>query len=190
MFTAMFTLMFGVFSFVHAMQGVQDKDKVVECARKMYAMITTPSPIDPLAPSQKDKRFISEGSLRGKIEFRNVWFRYPSRPGQWVFKGLNLTVHPNEIVAVVGESGAGKSTFINLVMRFYDPERGQVLVDDIDVKEYQIAALRKQMGLVMQEPTLFNYPVKDNIMYGTVTASNEDIRNAAQVANAIEFIET
>ena len=71
------------------------------------------------------------------------------------------------MVAVVGESGAGKSTFINLMMRFYDPERGQVLVDDVDVKDYSIVDLRQQMGLVMQEPTLFNYSIKDNVMYGT-----------------------
>lgn len=108
----------------------------------MYEIIATPSPIDPLASDQRNKKSIVKGNLKGKIEFRNVWFRYPSRRGQWVFKGLNLTVYPNEVVAVVGESGAGKSTFINLVMRFYDPERGQVLVDDVDVKEYSIADLR------------------------------------------------
>ncbi len=75
-------------------------------------------------------------------------------------------------------------------MRFYDPERGQVLVDDVDVKEYSVADLRQQMGLVMQEPTLFNYSIKENIMYGTVQASNQAIKDAAQIANAIEFIET
>lgn len=69
--------------------------------------------------------------------------------GQWVFKGLNLVVKEDEIVAVVGESGAGKSTFINLVMRFYDPDHGQVLVDGVDVREYKICDLRRQMGLVM-----------------------------------------
>lgn len=96
----------------------------------------------------------------------------------------------DEIVAVVGESGAGKSTFINLVMRFYDPDHGQVLVDGIDVREYNISDLRRQMGLVMQEPTLFNFPIKDNILYGAPEASNENIRSAAEVANAVEFIET
>lgn len=94
------------------------------------------------------------------------------------------------MVAVVGESGAGKSTFINLMMRFYDPERGQVLIDDVDVKDYAIVDLRQQMGLVMQEPTLFNYSIKDNVMYGTITASNSEIRGSAEIANAIEFIET
>ena len=113
-----------------------------------------------------------QGSLKGKIEFRDVWFRYPTRPEQWIFKGLNLTINPDEIVAVVGESGAGKSTFINLIMRFYEPEMGQVLIDDVDVRDYKIADLRMQMGLVMQEPTLFDYTITDNILYGNGQASN------------------
>ena len=72
----------------------------------------------------------------------------------------------------MGESGAGKSTFINLVMRFYDPEFGKVLIDGVDIKEYNISQLREQMGLVMQEPTLFNYSVKENVLYGSQKKSN------------------
>ena len=88
-------------------------------------MITeTPSKIDALRLDEESKTRIAPGKLQGKIEFRDVWFRYPSRKGQWIFKGLNLAVYPNEVVAIVGESGAGKSTFINLLMRFYDPEFG------------------------------------------------------------------
>ena len=99
--------------------------------------------------SLRELRASDKNTFAGKIEFRDVWFRYPSRKGQWVFKGLNLTIMSNEVVAVVGESGAGKSTFISLVMRFYDPEFGQVLIDDIDIKEYNINDLRRKMGLVM-----------------------------------------
>ena len=99
-------------------------------------------------------------------------------------------MYPNEVVAIVGESGAGKSTFINLLMRFYDPEFGEVFVDDLPVKEYNIFDLRRQMGLVMQEPTLFNYPIKDNILYGCKEASNEMIVESARTANALEFIES
>ena len=80
-------------------------------------------------------------------------------------------------------------TFINLVMRFYDPEHGQVLIDGCDVRDYNIHDLRYQMGLVMQEPTLFNYPIKDNILYGAKTASNVQIMDAATLAYATEFIE-
>lgn len=95
-----------------------------------------------------------------------MWFRYPSRKNEWVFKGLNLTINPNEAVALVGESGCGKSTLVNLLLRFYDPDFGTILVDGIDIKEYSLKSLRKQMGLVQQEPILFNYTVKENILYG------------------------
>ena len=73
---------------------------------------------------------------------------------------------PDEVIAIVGESGAGKSTFISLLMRFYDPERGQVLIDDVDVKDYNVRDLRREMGLVMQEPALFNTTIRENILYG------------------------
>lgn len=85
---------------------------------------------------------------------------------------------------MVGESGAGKSTFISLVMRFYDPEFGSVLVDGIDVRNYNISELRERIGLVMQEPTLFNYSIKENVLYGNPSASNSEIVDAVEVANA------
>ena len=87
-------------------------------------------------------------SFRGEIEFKDVWFRYPTRLQQWVFKGLNLKINPKDNIAVVGESGQGKSTFIALVMRFYDPEFGQVLIDGVDVKTMNVVALRQRLGLV------------------------------------------
>ena len=133
---------------------------------------------------------INPDTFRGEIEFRDVWFRYPTRKHEWVFKGLNLTIHPNESVAVVGESGSGKSTLVNLVMRFYDANQGEVLIDGINIKRYNLKQLRLRMGLVMQEPTLFNYTVKENILYGKSDAKDSDIREAAVIANAIEFIES
>ena len=124
MFTAMFSLMFAVFSFMQSQGNVIHRDTAFESARKILQIIETPSKIDALASDQSEKKAIKPSQLKGKIEFRDVWFRYPTRREQWVFKGLNLTINPDEIVAVVGESGAGKSTFISLVMRFYDPEKG------------------------------------------------------------------
>jgi len=128
--------------------------------------------------------------FRGEIEFQNVWFRYPTRKQQWVFKGLNLKIARQEAIAIVGESGQGKSTFINLVMRFYDPEFGRVLIDGVDVREYHVEDLRRRMGLVMQEPTLFNYSVKENILYGDSKATNEALTEAVAISNAKEFIES
>lgn len=114
----------------------------------MILLVDRPSKIDVFADS-KDAKRIQKSTFHGKIEFKDVWFRYPSRPEQWIFKGLNLTIEQNTNVAIVGESGAGKSTFIGLVLRFYDPEFGSVLVDGVDVREYKVHDLRRQMGLVM-----------------------------------------
>ena len=118
-----------------------------------------------------------------------MWFRYPTRKNEWVFKGLNLKIHPNESIAVVGESGSGKSTLVNLVLRFYDPDHGQVIIDGVDARDYNLRDLRQRMGLVMQEPTLFNYTIKENILYGKSNATDAEIRESAEVANALEFIE-
>jgi len=124
------------------------------------------------------------------IKFDNVWFRYPSRPKQWVFKGLNLEINPMDNIAVVGESGQGKSTLILLLLRFYDVSHGAITIDGVDIRKYNVAQLRKQMGLVMQEPLLFNYSIKENILYGNPTASNDAIANACEVSNSKVFVES
>ena len=90
----------------------------------------------------------------------------------------------------MGESGSGKSTLVNLILRFYDVDFGEVLIDGINIKEYNLRELRQTMGLVMQEPTLFNYTIKENILYGQVNAKNSEIYEAAESANTLEFIES
>lgn len=139
---------------------------------------------------QKSLPSIDDKTFRGEIEFKNVWFRYPNPSSQhrWVFKGLSLKMRASEATAVVGVSGCGKSTLISLVMRFYDPEFGQILIDGIDIKMYRVAELRQRMGLVMQEPILFNCSVKDNILYGKPNATNLEIEEAVSAADATSFI--
>ena len=85
----------------------------------------------------------------GKIEFKNVWFRYPTRKNDWILKGLNLTINPNETIALVGESGCGKSTLVSLLLRFYDPDFGQINLDGVELNKYNLQSLREVMGLVM-----------------------------------------
>ena len=126
----------------------------------------------------------------GQIEFKNVWFRYPTRKNDWILKGLNLTINPNETIALVGESGCGKCTLVSLLLRFYDPDFGQICLDGVELNKYNLQSLREVMGLVMQEPTLFNYNITENILYGKLKAHNSEIREAATVANAMEFIES
>ena len=129
-------------------------------------------------------------TFRGEVEFQNVWFRYPTRKNDWVLKGLNLKIIPNETVALVGESGCGKSTIVSLILRFYDVNEGRILVDGVDVREWDLKSLRRAMGLVMQEPTLFNYSVAENILYGEPNSLNSDLRKVTQISNATEVIES
>lgn len=140
--------------------------------------------------TQKQGKVVDAETFQGSIEFKDVWFRYPSRRQQWVFKGLNLKINAKDSIAVVGESGQGKSTFINLVMRFYDPEFGEVLIDGVNIKDLDIKTLRQRLGYVMQEPLLFNYTLAENILYGNSGATNQEIEQAASIANALEFIQS
>lgn len=124
--------------------------------------------------------------IRGEVEFVNVNFGY--RPGQEILSGINLKVAPGEVVALVGPSGAGKTSLVNLIPRFYVPTSGAVLVDGYDVRDVKIASLRRQIGLVPQETILFGVSIRENIAYGKPDATEEEIINAAKMANAHEFI--
>lgn len=81
---------------------------------------------------------IDKQEFKGRIEFKDVWFRYPTRMNEWIFKGLNLVIEPNESIAIVGESGCGKSTLTSLIYRFYDVEKGKILFDGVDIKEFSV----------------------------------------------------
>ena len=128
--------------------------------------------------------------MKGKIEFRNVWFRYPTRREDFVHRGLNILINPGESVALVGESGCGKSTFVNLMMRFYDVDEGEILLDDVNIKDINLHDLRRAISLVMQEPVIFNYSILENVLYGKSSASNTEVLQAVKIANALEFIES
>lgn len=124
--------------------------------------------------------------VNGKVEFRNVSFGYCDDIR--VLSEINLTVNPGEIVALVGPSGAGKTSLVNLIPRFYDPTAGQILVDDYDIRSVQVKSLRKQIGLVPQESILFGVSIRENIGYGRPGASEAEIIAAAKAANAHDFI--
>ena len=124
--------------------------------------------------------------LEGRIEFQEVSFKYDE---QFVLKDLTLAVQAGETIALVGPSGVGKTTLADLVSRFYDPQQGRVLIDGVDARRYEPTALRRQIGVVLQEPFLFNTTVKENISYGTSEATDEQVRAAAREAGAAEFIE-
>ncbi|VDM05625.1 unnamed protein product [Schistocephalus solidus] len=127
-------------------------------------------------------------NFRGQIEFRDVSFSYPQRPNIPILKHFNLKISPGETVAVVGPSGSGKSTIVQLIQRHYDVNQGQVLIDDVDIRDLDVKWLREQMGVVSQEPVLFAGSVRTNIGMMESEASQDDIEQAAKVANAHDFI--
>jgi len=125
----------------------------------------------------------------GRVDFDDVTFHYPARPDRPSLNGFSLSVAPGETVALVGPSGAGKSTVLQLLLRFYDPEHGAIRFDGIDIREADPANLRSQIGLVAQDPVIFAASAWDNIRYGRPDASDEDVREAARAANALEFLD-
>ena len=124
----------------------------------------------------------------GRVRFEGVVFAYPSRPEARVLNHIHLTLEPGKVVALVGPSGGGKSTVAQLVSRFYDPSEGCVMLDDVDVRAFDSAWLRKQIGLVAQEPVLFAMSLAENIRYGRHDATDAEVIEASKAANAHEFI--
>lgn len=128
-------------------------------------------------------------NLNGDVQFKDVRFSYPTRPDVEVLKGINLHIRPGEKVALAGSSGAGKSTITQLLMRFHEVSDGNVLVDGKAIPDYPLHHLRAHIGVVPQEVILFGGTIKENIAYGKIGASEEEIRVAARQANALDFIE-
>jgi ATP-binding cassette subfamily B protein len=126
--------------------------------------------------------------LRGEVEFRDVQFRYPSRPEVTVLKGISFSVRPGEKIALVGPSGSGKSTIISLLLRFYDPQSGELRLDGRPAPDYPLAWLRNQMSIVPQEALLFGGSIYENIAYGRPAATEAEVLEAARQAYAHEFI--
>ncbi|KAK7284517.1 hypothetical protein RJT34_19263 [Clitoria ternatea] len=153
-------------------------------AYKMFQTIERKPEIDAYDPNGK----ILE-DIQGEIDLRNVYFNYPSRPEELIFNGFSLHISSGITAALVGQSGSGKSTVISLIERFYDPQAGEVLIDGTNVKEFQLRWIRAKIGLVSQEPALFSSSIKDNIAYGKEGATFEEIRAAAELANAAKFID-
>lgn len=130
---------------------------------------------------------ISMFSLKNKIVFSDVWFKYEENC-EYVLEGINLEIDKGEVIAIVGPSGAGKTTLVNLIPRFYDPQKGKILFDDLDIKKCRLKFLRTFVGMVTQETVLFNDTVRANIAYGNLKISEELIMEAARRARAEEFI--
>ncbi len=142
-----------------------------------------PSIAEPTNPKSLPK------PVRGAVAFEDVSFRYPTRTDALALDRFDLAIAPGETVAIVGPSGAGKTTAFNLLLRFYDPEKGTVRLDGIDIRDLALGDLRRSLAVVPQDPTLFSTSVADNIRYGRPEASDAEVRAAAEAASALGFIE-
>jgi ATP-binding cassette subfamily B multidrug efflux pump len=193
--------------FFRPIQDLSEKYNILQAAmaasERIFKLLDTPPEV--LGPEQP------VGTQRsGRIEFRNVWFTYqrldPQQlasikavkddsaiehacPGvEWVLRGVSFTIEPNQTAAIVGHTGAGKTTIINLMMRFYDVQRGRILINEEDVRHQDIAALRRNFGVVLQDPFLFSGTVAENIRLGSEWISDERMERAADEVNVGDFI--
>ena len=141
-------------------------------------------------PVIKDGKFDGNTEIKGKIEFKNVSFSYPQGNGELVLDGINLTINPGETFGILGSTGSGKSSLVNLIPRFYDTTGGSVLVDNIEVRDYKLSGLRDKIAVALQKSELFNSSIRENIMWGNSNAGYEEILTASDNAQAREFIES
>ena len=183
MFMSVMGIMMGCMSVGNALQLAPDVGSARAAAISVFKVIDTKPAIDIDDPSQTVRT-----PLQGNIEFKNVWFKYPSREKQ-IFKGLSFKINASQKVAFVGPSGCGKSTILALIQRFYDVDQGEILIDGINIKKYDLKHLRESYGVVSQEPVLFNGTIEYNIKYAKENATEQEMRDAAIKASAIGFIE-
>ncbi|NXQ68859.1 MDR1 protein, partial [Quiscalus mexicanus] len=178
-----FSVLVGAFSLGQAAPNLESVANARGAAYEVYKIINKKRLID-----SSSKEGYKPDKLVGEIEFRNIHFSYPSRPDVKILKGLNLKVQTGKTIALVGASGCGKSTTVQLLQRFYDPDQGEITLDGRDIRTLNIKWLRENIGIVSQEPVLFATTIAENIRYGREDISDAEIEQAAKEANAFDFI--
>ncbi|CAO3626776.1 unnamed protein product [Mucor hiemalis] len=183
-FVVFMAMLIGCIAFLKLPQNLSAVSNARGAAFKLFAIIDRVPDINP-----DDANAIVPPSIKGSIEFKNVSFKYPTRPDVLILDDLNIKIEPGNTVAFVGPSGSGKSTTVQLVQRFYDPIIGEVTLDGINVNKLKVGWLREQIGVVSQEPVLFNMTVRENILMGSQDeVSEDDIISACKEANCHSFI--
>ncbi|KAJ3061841.1 ATP-binding cassette, sub-B (MDR TAP), member 4, partial [Quaeritorhiza haematococci] len=194
---SLFSVLFSAIAAAQAAAFAPNIAKARVSAHSIFSILDRTPRIPPYTSSTGSNLPKSQPQVQGNAAVEGARFRYPTRPNVPVLRGLDVTALKGQTVALVGASGSGKSTVISLLERFYDVNDGRVTVDDLDVKEWNIRALRSHLSLVGQEPVLFNLSIRDNIAYGVVdeegegkgnVVTNEQIEAAARMANIHEFV--
>ena len=171
--------------FFRPLEDLSDKSNILQSAmassERVFALLDTPEEIlDPERPA-------TAPAFRGEVAFEDVWFAYDNE--NWVLKNINVTIRTGESVAIVGATGAGKTSITSLIARFYDVQKGAVKVDGVDVRALKQADLRRRIGVVMQDPFIFSGTILDNIRLQNASVSEQQVREAARYVNAHRFIE-
>lgn len=162
---------------------INDVQRFIASSFKIQDMMATDAKI----PIHAEK---PAPSLQGHVEFKNVSFHFEDDPNTDVLKNISLKASPGQTIAILGETGAGKSTLVNLICRFYDPTSGEILIDGVDARKWHVRELRNHIATVMQDIFLFSDTIEGNIAFGTPDATMEDVRRMARIADADHFIET
>ena len=186
-FTGICAGIFGSTQLGVALQNAPDWTKGKLAAIKVLNILNSPPEGTPYSSVLDGEVDLIPEFASGDIEFRNVWFRYPSNEN-WVLQNFNLKIKNGQSVGLAGESGCGKSTIINLLLRFYDPQRGEILLNNIPIKAFTLRSLRAQFGLVQQEPIIFNCSIMENISYGKSHATANEVEKAAEISQSLDFI--
>ncbi|EMP26530.1 Multidrug resistance protein 1, partial [Chelonia mydas] len=181
--TVFFAILIGAFSVGQTAPGMEAFANARGAAYAIFNIIDNEPQIDSFSETG-----YKPDHIQGNLEFHNVYFNYPSRQDVKVLKGLNLKVNCGQTVALVGSSGCGKSTTVQLIQRFYDPEKGMITIDGHDIKTLNLRYLREIIGVVNQEPVLFATTIAENIRYGREDVTMEEIKKAVKEANAYDFI--
>nr|XP_048289551.1 multidrug resistance protein 2 isoform X3 [Myodes glareolus] len=181
--TVFYSILFGTFSIGHIAPNIEAFANARGAAYEIFKIIDNEPSIDSF--STKGHK---PDSIMGNLEFKNVHFSYPSRSGVKILKGLNLKVQSGQTVALVGNSGCGKSTTVQLLQRLYDPTEGVVSIDGQDIRTINVRYLREIIGVVSQEPVLFATTIAENIRYGRENVTMDEIEKAVKEANAYDFI--
>ena len=159
-----------------ASKYIKDVSLMKEAIQELYEQLELKSEIDPTKDNDQLIKKNNENFL-GKIEFKNVSFAYPSNPNHYIINDINFVINPGERIGIIGGSGAGKSTITQLIERFYDINEGEILIDDVPIKNYNLINLRNFMSFVQQEPVIFKTNIYDNIKYGNLNCSEKEIEN-------------
>ena len=156
--------------------------------RKMFENWTNFFQIYDYKPKIKSRKNITLDIIEGEIEFKNVTFAYPLKPDVNILKNFSTKIEKGKVVAIVGHSGSGKSTISNLIQRFYDPKDGTITIDGIDIKDFDLEWLRRSIGYVSQEPSLYSTTIEDNVTYGITEYTMERFKKVCELANIDKFV--